>query len=123
SREPVRPAHARSGDAELAAGERRRDVRVRARVDLGIDAQRDRRYPIPAGCDGGELLQLLFALAVELEDARFPRRLHLVPPLADTGKDDLRRVASRVQGAEELSARHDVEAETVARKQQEQRQL
>src|SRR5439155_18528009 len=83
----------------------------------------DRRHSLLARRDARELLQLLLALAVELEDARLQRGRHLFLPLADAGEDDLARVPACLQHAEELSTGDDVEAEPLAREQREQGEI
>src|SRR5262249_57055459 len=99
--------------AELGGGQRGGDVGMRPGVDLWVDAQGDRRAAAQGPGDPVELLELLLALAIELEDPGAQRRAHLVLALADPREDDAARVGARPQRPLQLAAGDDVAAEAV----------
>jgi hypothetical protein len=63
----------RDRDAELVLGPAGGDLRVRAGVDVGVDADGDRRGPPHAGGGLGERAQLGLGFHVELADAALER--------------------------------------------------
>src|SRR5436190_24184064 len=75
--------------AEFVLAQAGGDVRVSLRVDVGIDAQRDRRTLAEAAGDGGDTRELGFRLDVEAGDAALQRKLDLVLALADARKERL----------------------------------
>src|SRR5439155_2246953 len=92
-------------DAELGFPQSGRDVRMRTRVDVGIDAQRDRRAPTEAARDARDALELRFGLDVDAADPAGEREFDLRLGLADPGKERLAGIATRGEHARELSAR------------------
>ena len=93
------------------------------RIHLGIDPDRDGGPAAQPARDGRELLQFLFALAIELQDAGAQRRLELVGALPHPGEDDAPRVCAGAERPVQLAARDDVEAESFLREQGEERQV
>src|SRR5438874_12192800 len=75
--------------AEFVLLEPRRDVRMRLRIDVGVDANRDRRTLAELAGDAIEQAELFGALDVETADPCFERGLHLGFGLADAGKHDV----------------------------------
>ncbi len=114
-REVVGGQRALVRDAELAPAQSRGDVGVRARVDVGIDAQGHRRAPSHRAGDRIEALELRLALHVEAADAGGEGRADLLLALADPGEDDALGPAAGGQHAREFAARDDVEAGTEPR--------
>src|SRR5260221_2861697 len=100
---------ARVRDPELVARHAGGYVGVRLRVDVRVDAKRHRRAHAHGARDGVQALELRLALDVEALDARFQRRAHLGPRLADAGEDHFRGRPARGQHARELASRDDVE--------------
>ena len=103
------------GDAELVGAQARRDVGMRLRIDVGVDAQADARPPAGGLSDDAQQLELADAFDVEAEDAERERALHLRACLADAREDDPLRRAAGGEDALELAARDDVEAAAAAR--------
>jgi hypothetical protein len=83
---------------------------VRLRVHVGIHAQGDRRARAELARDLVQRAQLAHRLHVEEQDLRLQRVAHLVPRLADAGKDDFLRRHARPQRAMQLAAGDDVGA-------------
>ena len=110
-----RGARVAVGDAELVGAQPGRDVGMRLRVDVGIDAQADARAPARSARDLAQQLELADALDVEAEDVERERALHLGARLADAREDDPLRRAAGGEDALELAARDDVEAAAAAR--------
>ena len=84
----VEGAGAGDGDAELVLGLAGGDLGVAAGVDVGVDAERDRRGAAELGRDLGERDELGLGFDVELADAVPERERHLGAGLADAGEDD-----------------------------------
>src|SRR5260221_1955916 len=103
------------GDAELVGGKPGGDVRVRSRVDVGVDAQRYRCHAAHRCRHRLEAVELGLALDVEAADARGESRAHLAFGLADAGEDHAAGIATGGKHARELPARNDVEARAGAR--------
>ena len=102
-------------DAELVALQAGRDVGVRLRVDVGIDAQAHAR-DLPRGHgDFRQRREFGFALDVEAQHAGVERLPHLGARLADAREDDLAGVAAGSDHARQLAARDDVESAACAR--------
>ena len=97
-------------DAELVLGLAGRDLAMRPGVDIGVDAQRDRRDD--TGCDGAgrQQFQLGLGFDVEAVDARGEREIHLARRLADAGKHDPGRRDAGCQRAPQLAFGHHVGA-------------
>ena len=79
-------------------------------VDVGIDAQRDRRTLAQAAGDVVERLQFGGRFDVEAEDAGSQRGAHFLARLADAREHDLGRIAAGRQHAGQFAAGDDVEA-------------
>ncbi len=97
-------------DAELGLLHSGGNIRMRLRIDVGVDAQRDLRALAERHGDLVEREQLLAGLDVEAADARQQRLLHLGHGLADAREHDLARIAAGLEHARQLAARDDVEA-------------
>ncbi len=70
---PAEVARFVNRDAELVGLEARRDVRMAARVDVRIDADRDPRACLPRAREGVDALELAFRLGVDRLDAEVDR--------------------------------------------------
>jgi hypothetical protein len=84
-------------------------------VDVGIDAQADRRLLADRASDGVEAVELGRRFDVEAQDAGFQRQAHFGRGLADAGENDL--LADRAPAASTRVAvrrRNDVEAGATA---------
>ncbi len=97
-------------DAELVLRLAGRDLGVGARIDIGVDAQRDRRARAHRHGDFAQRLELGLRLDVDLMDAGGQREFHLVARLADAGEDDARRRDAGGEGAAQFALRDDVGA-------------
>ena len=97
-------------DAELRLAQPRRDVGVRAGVDVGVHAQRDSRARAARRGHGPEPPDLGLALGVPLPDSALEPERQLGVGLADTREDDPLRREARPQRREQLAAGHDVGA-------------
>ena len=93
-----------------------------ARVDVGIDAQADRRRPLDLRRNALEPHELAFRFDVEAHDPGRERLAHLLLRLAHAGEDDLAGIAARREHARELAARNDVEPASKARKEVQHRE-
>ena len=98
----------------LAAG---RNVAVRAGIDIGIHAQRDRRAHSFAPRDAIDAGELRFALDVETQDALLERIFDFLPGFADAGEGAISRIAAGREDAKEFAAGNDVEPRAFPRKQ------
>ena len=96
---------------ELVAAPPRRDLGMRAAVDVGIDAQHRRRPPALRMGQRGEHLSLFLQFEVELTDAGSERAGEFAVGLADARKDDVRCRDPRVERAPHLAPGNDVGAE------------
>ena len=103
------------GDAELVALEAGGDVRVGLRVDVRIDAQRDRRLLAEFAGDRVQVLELGGGFDVEAADAGLQGLAHLGASLADAGEHHLVGTATGGEHARELATRDDVETGAEAR--------
>jgi hypothetical protein len=103
--------------AELALPEPRRDVRMRLRVHVRVDAERDRRTLAELACDLRDALQLVLGLEVQAEDSRLERARDLRRGLAHAREQHLARVAAGGEHPRQLPARDDVEAGPEPREQ------
>jgi hypothetical protein len=72
-------------------------------VDIGIDAEGDRRHLAHGQCAGVEHLELGFGFNVEAIDVGGERRIHFAHGLADAGKHDLRGRDAGCQGAAQFA--------------------
>ena len=102
-------------DAELALLEARRDVGMRARIDVGVHAKADRRHFSHPTRDGRKHRQLGGGFDVEAQDVGSERLLHFGLGLPDPREDDATRVPAGGNDARELAAGHDVETAAEAR--------
>jgi len=73
-------------------------------VNVGIDANADRRDPAICARDFAQHFQFGFALHVEAADAHIQCTAHFGAGLADAGKDDVPGLAARRQHALEFAA-------------------
>ena len=97
-------------DAELVLALAGRDFLMRARIDIGIDAQgAGGALAVPRG-DGSQLVALFLALDVELADARFEPLQQFGMGLADAREDDVLGLHPCGQCAGQFAARHHVGA-------------
>ena len=88
-----------------------------AGVDVRVHAQGNRRALAEAGGHFLQALQFLGGFDVEAVHADFQGATHVLAALADTGEDDLARLAAGGQHALQFTARDDVEAGAQARQQ------
>ncbi len=102
-------------DAELVLGLAGRNLGMRSRVDVGIDAQHRARGRFAGQRDFGERDAFGFVLDVELADAAVEALRQFGARLADARKDDVLGRHARRERAFELAARHDVGAITLPR--------
>jgi hypothetical protein len=110
-------------DAELRLLHARRDVGVRLGIDVGIDAQRNRRFAADRRRHLVEQIELGSGFDVEGENALAQGVRHLVARLADAREHDRSRVGSRPPGAEQLAPRDDVEPTTFASEETQHREV
>src|SRR4026209_648896 len=96
-------------DAELVLAQAGGNVGLGTRVDVGIDAQRDRRAPAKAARYLVNAGELGLGFNVDTADALLQRELDLGFALAHTREKRLARVAAGGEHARELSAGDDVE--------------
>ena len=96
-------------DAELGLFHAGGNIRMGLRIDIGIDAQTDRRFFADAGGDFVERGQFLVGLDVEHQDAGVERILDFVLLFADAGKNDFLGIAAGFERAEQLAAGDDIE--------------
>ena len=85
------------------------------RVDVGIDAQRDRRPFAEFAGDRVQVLEFGGGFDVEAADAGLQGLAHLGAGLADAGEHDLVGTSAGGEHAREFAARDDVEAGAEAR--------
>ncbi len=97
-------------NAEFRFGRAGRDLGVRARIDVRVDAQRDRRAFSHIEGDGVQRQQLRLAFDIELMDAGFESEPHFPLRFPDAGEDDARGRNSRRQCLLEFAARNHVGA-------------
>ncbi len=83
---------------------------MRARIEIGIHAQADRRAMLHPARDLRDAMQLRPRLDVDHQDAGFQCGFDLLVGLADAREDDLARVGADSQASHQLADRHDVEA-------------
>ena len=106
---------ARDRHAELVFRAAGRDLAMRSGVDVGIDADRNRRlHPFRQG-HLGERRHLRLALDVEAQDAGVEARGHLGARLADAREDDALARHPGGARAAQLALRDDVHAGAEAR--------
>ncbi len=110
-------------DAELVVLEPGGDVRVRAGIDIGVDAKGYGRDLAHRRRDPVEALELGSRFDVEAQDVVRQREAHLRFALADTGKDDPLRRTAGSEHARKLAAGDDVEAAAEPREQIEYREI
>ena len=89
-------ARAADRNAEFVLGLSGRDLGVRLRIDIGIDADRDIGGAALLRSRGGEKFQLRLQFNVDAENALLDGKRELALGLADAGEHDLfRRDAGR----------------------------
>src|SRR3546814_8753753 len=71
-----------------------RNLFMRARIDIGIDAMGDWRDLTHRERDFGKHFSFRLAFQIELENAKVQREAHFVSGLADTGETDLARCSA-----------------------------
>src|SRR5438132_12282813 len=91
-------------DAELGFAQSRGDVRMRACIDVRVDAQRHRRAAHEAARNARDALELGFRLDVDAADPPAEREFDLGLGLADAGEERLAGDAARGEHARELTA-------------------
>ena len=122
-RTPVEPLRVRMRDAEFGFAQSGRNIRMRARVDIRVDAQRDRRRAPKPLRDARHALQLGFRFEVDAADAVRERKFDFRFGLAHAGKERLGGSAAGGEHARELAARNDIEAGAEPGEQREHRQV
>ena len=90
-------------------------------IDVGVDAQRDRRAAREPARNARDALKLGFRLDVDAADPAGQCEFDLGLGLADAGKERLAGIATGGEHARELSAGDDIEPCTQAREQREDR--
>ncbi len=100
----------REVDAELVLLLAGGDLGVGARIDVGIDAQRDRRGGTQLAGDDAQQLQLRNGFDIDLRDPLREREAELFARLADAREDDMSRRNARGERAPELALRNHVGA-------------
>ena len=98
------------GNAELVLGFPGRNLGMRERIDVRIDAQRHRRALRLRDSNLAQDLKLFLALGIELHDAAIEPERDLLARLADAREHDLRGRHAASQRTLELTGRHDVGA-------------
>ena len=83
---------------------------VRARIDIGIDAQRADGFLADLAGDAIDVFDLGFGFEIERGDADVDAVGDFLIGLADAGVDDLLRIAAGLKRAEEFAAAGDVKA-------------
>ena len=109
-------------DAELVVRLPRRDLGVRVRVDVGIDADRDRGLHAQTTGDVVDAGHLGLALDVECENAVLQRELDLLARLADAREDAPLHVRPGGEHAAQFAAAHEVERRAEVREVPQDRQ-
>ena len=107
----------RKRHAELAVAMAGGNMRMRPRIEIGINTQADRRAMLHAARDLGHAMQFRTRLDVDHEDAGFERGGDLLVGLADAGEHDLARVRADPQASHQLADGDDVEARAHRREQ------
>src|SRR5207249_2970866 len=98
---PVKPRRLFVGDAEFGLAQTGRNMRMRARIDVGVDAQGHRRDLAQFRGNLREPLELVFGFHVETQHARLKRGAHFRYALADPGENGFRRAAPYSERSEE----------------------
>ena len=111
------------GDAKFGLAQARRDIGVRAGVNVRIDAQCDRRPRAEATRDARHALELGSRFHVDATDAARQRELDLRFALTDPREQSLGSVAAGGEHSRELTAGHDVEARAQPREQRKDRKV
>ena len=94
-----------------------RDIGMGLRVDIGIDTQGDGGLDLHICRDAVDLSQFIFGFHVEHQDLAFQGKPDLFSSLANPGINDLLCGNARLQRPEELSARHNISAGAMFRKE------
>src|SRR5207302_1722601 len=87
---------------------------MRARIDVGVDAQGHRRDLAQFRRNLREPLELVFGFHVETQHACLKRRAHFRYALADPGENGFRRAAPYGEDPRKLAAGNNIEARTEA---------
>ena len=103
-------------NAELVALESRGDVGVRARIDIGVDAQAHRRSAAQGARFLVQRIDLAQAFDVEAAHTGQQGLAHVGAGLANAREDHLRRVAASNQHPRQFTAGHDVKTAACLRK-------
>ena len=85
----IHPLRIAVGNTELRLPSPRRDLPVRAGIDIRVDAKRDRGRHALSASARSQQVELRLGLDVEALDPRDQRRVHLVRRFADAGEHDL----------------------------------
>jgi hypothetical protein len=101
---PVDRDGLRQGDTELVRLESGGDVRMAARVDVGVDAQRHARLPLLAAGDGRDAIELAGRLGIDRADVARDREFELGARLAHAGEHHLARREAGAQRDLDLAA-------------------
>ncbi len=99
-----------------------RDLRVRVRIDVGIDANGDRRLYAELAGDVVDARQLGLALDVERENAALERQLDLGFGFADAGKHAALHVCTCREHATEFAGANEIERGAEAREMPQHRE-
>ena len=110
-------------DAELVALLARCGLRVRLRVDVGVQTQGDAGHAVHRLGDGRDGVEFGLRLDVEHQDVGFEGRANFGVGLADAGEDHAARLLPRLLDAVQLAAGNDVKAAPLLAQQAEDRQV
>ncbi len=102
-------------NAEFVLGLAGRDLGMRLRIDIRIDADRDSDAAPSARCDLRQQVEFRLGFDVDAQDAGLDRGGQFGGGLADPGKHDLLRRNAGGQHALQLAGRHHVGAGTESR--------
>ena len=95
-------------DTELVLAFARRDLLMRAGIDIGVYPQRAGRALAMSLRDGSKLVAFFLALDIELADPGFETLQQFGMCLADARKDDVFRLHPGLQRAGQFTARDDI---------------
>ena len=97
-------------DAELVFLEARRNVGMGLRIDIRIDPECNAGLQAQLFCAGVNLVQLLGRLDIEHQDAGLQGVFDFIRAFSHPGIDHPAGIDTRLQGAEQLAAGHDIHA-------------
>src|SRR3981081_2815604 len=99
------------------------DMRMRPRIEVGIDAQTDRRLQADSLGDHRYTMKFRARLDVDHQDLRLERSLDFLVRLTHARKNDLARVRARANTTHQLADGNDIEARAEIAEQLENAQV